>query len=47
MFPATPDAQSAAAKRLTMFILKVIFSCIRWRIIKRKYRAVFVQVVLD
>ena len=25
-----------AAKRLTKFILKVIFSCIRWRIIKRK-----------
>ena len=33
MFPATPDAQSAAAKRLTRFILWVIFSCIRWRIL--------------
>ena len=46
MFPAMPDAQSAAAKRLTRFILKVIFSCIRWRNIKRKQRAVFVQGVL-
>ena len=36
MFPATPDVQSAAAKQLTSFILKVLFSCIRWRIIKRK-----------
>ena len=47
LFPATPDAKSAAAKRLTKFILKVIFSYIRWRNIKRKERAVFVQGVLD
>ena len=33
VFPTTPDAQSAAAKRLTRFILKVIFSSIRWRIV--------------
>ena len=36
MFPAMPDAQSAAAKWLTRFIWKVIFSCIRWRNIRHK-----------
>ena len=36
MFPATIDAQSAAAKWMNRFIWKVIFSCIRWRNIRHK-----------
>ena len=36
MFPATPKAQSAAAKWLTRFYWKGIFSFIRWRSIRQK-----------
>ena len=36
MFPATPEAQSAAARWLTSFIWKGIFSFIRWQSIRLK-----------